>query len=278
MKPPAPPVCNGNLVEIRDLHFSYGTRVIFKGINLELPPDKVVAILGPSGCGKSTLLSLISGQLKPTRGSVTVCGRNVHELETDELYELRRHMGMMFQQGGLFSDLTVFENIAFQLREHTNLPDDIIRDIVLMKLNAVGLRGTHPMRTGDLSGGMSRRVALARAIAMDPQLIMYDEPFAGLDPISLNVIANLISTLNDALDAASIIVTYDVPEAMKAAEYVYLINEGVVAAEGTPETLRASTDPFVVQFLNAQPDGPVGFHWPAPPFEKDLRLASDQAQ
>jgi len=270
-------ICTGNLVEIRDLHFAYGKRAIFKGINLDLPRDKVVAILGPSGCGKSTLLGLISGQLKPSRGSVKVCDRNVNELETDELYELRRHMGMMFQQGGLFSDLTVFENIAFPLREHTDLPDDIIRDIVLMKLNAVGLRGTHPMRTGDLSGGMARRVALARAIAMDPQLIMYDEPFAGLDPISLNVIANLISTLNDALDAASIIVTYDVPEAMKTAEYVYLINEGVVAAEGTPDTLRASKDPFVVQFLNAEPDGPVGFHWPAPAFEKDLRLASDQA-
>lgn len=267
-----PPGCTGNLVEIRDLHFAYGPLQIFRGINLDVPRDKVVAILGPSGCGKSTLLGLISGQLRPSKGTVTVCGRNVHELETDELYALRREMGMMFQQGGLFSDLSVFENIAFQLREHTELPEDIIRDIVLMKLNAVGLRGTHPMRTGDLSGGMSRRVALARAIAMDPQLIMYDEPFAGLDPISLNVIANLIRTLNDALGASSVVVTYDVPEAMKSAEYVYLINEGVVAAEGTPETLRASKDAFVVQFLNAQPDGPVGFHWPAPPIEQDLRL------
>lgn len=267
-----PPACPGNLVEIRDLHFAYGQLQIFRGINLDVPRDKVVAILGPSGCGKSTLLGLISGLLRPSKGSVTVCGRNVHELETDELYALRREMGMMFQQGGLFSDLSVFENIAFQLREQTDLPEDIIRDIVMMKLNAVGLRGTHPMRTGDLSGGMSRRVALARAIAMDPQLIMYDEPFAGLDPISLNVIANLIRTLNDALGASSIVVTYDVPEAMKSAEYVYLINEGVVAAEGTPETLRASKDAFVVQFLNAQPDGPVGFHWPAPPIEQDLRL------
>ncbi|MBL8518975.1 MAG: ABC transporter ATP-binding protein [Betaproteobacteria bacterium] len=271
---PIPVTCDGNLVEIRDLHFAYGKHTIFRGINLDLPREKVVAILGPSGCGKSTLLGLIGGQLKPARGTVTVCGRNVHALETEDLYALRREMGMMFQQGGLFSDLTVFENIAFPLREHTKLPEDIIRDIVLMKLNAVGLRGAHPMRTGDLSGGMSRRVALARAIAMDPQLIMYDEPFAGLDPISLNVVAHLIRTLNDALNASSIIVTYDVPEAMKSAEYVYLINEGVVAAEGTPESLRASTDPFVVQFLNAQPDGPVGFHWPAPPIEKDLRLAS----
>lgn len=268
----APTPCPANLVEIRDLHFAYGKRTIFRGINLDVPRDKVVAILGPSGCGKSTLLGLISGQLRPAQGTVTVCGRNVHELETDDLYALRREMGMMFQQGGLFSDLSVFENIAFQLREQTTLPEDIIRDIVLMKLNAVGLRGTHPMRTGDLSGGMSRRVALARAIAMDPQLIMYDEPFAGLDPISLNVIANLIRTLNDALGASSIVVTYDVPEAMKSAEYVYLINEGVVAAEGTPDALRASQDPFVVQFLNAQPDGPVGFHWPAPPIEQDLRL------
>lgn len=263
---------SGNLIEIRDLHFSYGRHVIFRGINLDLPHGKVVSILGPSGCGKSTLLGLIGGQLRPARGSVKVCGQNVHELDTDELYALRKHMGMMFQQGGLFSDLSVFENIAFPIREHTDLPEDVIRDIVLMKLNAVGLRGTHPMRTGDLSGGMSRRVALARAVAMDPQLMMFDEPFAGLDPISLNVIANLITTLNNALGASSIIVTYDVPEAMKSAEYVYLINEGVVAAEGTPTELRASRDPFVVQFLNAQPDGPVGFHYPAPPFEKDLRL------
>lgn len=275
MESNAPSPCPGNLVEIRDLHFAYGKRTIFRGINLDVPRDKVVAILGPSGCGKSTLLGLISGLLRPAQGTVTVCGRNVHELETEDLYALRREMGMMFQQGGLFSDLSVFENIAFQLREQTELPEDIIRDIVLMKLNAVGLRGTHPMRTGDLSGGMSRRVALARAIAMDPQLIMYDEPFAGLDPISLNVIANLIRTLNDALGASSVVVTYDVPEAMKSAEYVYLINEGVVAAEGTPETLRASKDAFVVQFLNAQPDGPVGFHWPAPPIEQDLRLRQD---
>jgi phospholipid/cholesterol/gamma-HCH transport system ATP-binding protein len=266
------PPAEGNIIEIRDLHFAYGKHVIFRGINLDLPRGKLVAILGPSGCGKSTLLSLIGGQLKPDRGSVTVCGRNVHELETEELYALRKDMGMMFQQGGLFSDLSVFENIAFPIREHTALPEDIIRDIVLMKLNAVGLRGTHPMRTGDLSGGMSRRVALARAVAMDPQLMMFDEPFAGLDPISLNVIANLITTLNNALGASSIVVTYDVPEAMKTAEYVYLINEGVVAAEGSPEALRASKDPFVVQFLNAEPDGPVGFHYPAPPFERDLRL------
>lgn len=266
--------CDRNLLEIRDLHFAYGRREIFRGINLDLPRNKVVAILGPSGCGKSTLLGLITGQLRPSQGSVKVCGRNVHELETDGLYALRREMGMMFQQGGLFSDLTVFENIAFPLREHADLPEDILRDIVLMKLNAVGLRGTHPMRTADLSGGMSRRVALARAIAMDPALMMYDEPFAGLDPISLNVIANLITTLNEALGASSIVVTYDVPEAMKTAEYVYLINDGVVAAEGSPEALRASKDPFVVQFLNAQPDGPVGFHYPAPPVEQDLRLRS----
>jgi phospholipid/cholesterol/gamma-HCH transport system ATP-binding protein len=263
---------NPNLVEIQDLHFAYGKRVIFKGINLKLPRDKVVAILGPSGSGKSTLLALISGQLKPSRGTVRVNGENVHALEKEALYALRKHMGMMFQQGGLFTDLTVFENIAFVLREHTNLPEDIVRDLVLMKLHAVGLRGTHPMMTGDLSGGMVRRVALARAIAMDPMLIMYDEPFAGLDPISLNVIAHLIRVLNDSLGASSIIVTYDVPEAMKSAEYVYLLNEGVVAAEGTPDELRASKDAFVVQFLNAEPDGPVAFHYPAPPFDKDLSL------
>jgi len=265
---------NQNLVEIQDLHFAYGRRAIFKGINLKLPRGKLVAILGPSGCGKSTLLALITGQLKPSRGTVRVADKNVHELEPKALYALRRHMGMMFQQGGLFTDLTVFENIAFQLREHTELPEDIIRDLVLMKLHAVGLRGAHPMMTGDLSGGMARRVALARAIAMDPMLMMYDEPFAGLDPISLNVIAHLIQTLNGSLDASSIIVTYDVPEAMKTAEYVYLLNDGVVAAEGTPDELRASKDAFVVQFLNAQPDGPVAFHYPAPPFEKDLSLTA----
>jgi len=268
---------NHNIVEIQDLHFSYGRRVIFKGINLKLPRDKVVAILGPSGCGKSTLLALITGQLKPARGTVRVCDKNVNELDSKALYALRRHMGMMFQQGGLFTDLTVFENIAFQLREHTTLPDDIIRDLVLMKLHAVGLRGAHPMMTGDLSGGMARRVALARAIAMDPMLMMYDEPFAGLDPISLNVIAHLIRTLNDSLGASSIIVTYDVPEAMRSAQYVYLINGGVVAAEGTPDELRASKDPFVVQFLNAEPDGPVAFHYPAPAFDKDLSLTATLA-
>src|SRR5512147_371001 len=241
-----------NVVEIDDLHFAYNSNVVFRGLSLKVPRGKVVAILGTSGCGKSTLLKLIGGQLRPARGAVRVNGEVVHELGTDALYAMRRKMGMMFQTSGLFTDLTVYENIAFPIREHTTLPEELVRALVLMKLHAVGLRGAHGMRTGDLSGGMTRRVALARAIAMDPMLAMYDEPFAGLDPISLNVIAELIRKLNDAVGAASIVVTYDVSETLKVVDYAYFIHHGVVVAAGTPEELENSSNPSVDQFIHAK--------------------------
>jgi phospholipid/cholesterol/gamma-HCH transport system ATP-binding protein len=261
-----------NVVEVEDLHFAYNSNVVFRGLSLKVPRGKVVAILGTSGCGKSTLLKLIGGQLRPARGAVRVDGQVVHELSTDALYAMRRKMGMMFQTSGLFTDLTVYENIAFPIREHTTLPEELVRALVLMKLHAVGLRGAHGMRTGDLSGGMTRRVALARAIAMDPMLAMYDEPFAGLDPISLNVVAGLVRRLNDALGATSIIVTYDVSESLKLVDYLYVISDGVAIGEGTPQALLASPDARIQQFLHMQPDGPVKFHYPARPIKADLRL------
>lgn len=261
-----------NIVEIRDLHFAYGENQVLRGLSLSVPRGKVVGILGTSGCGKSTLLKLIGGQLRPLRGTVHVDAQPVHELDGAPLYDLRRKMGMMFQTSGLFTDLSVFENIAFPIREHTRLPDALIRSLVLMKLHAVGLRGAHALRVGDLSGGMTRRVALARAIAMDPMLTMYDEPFAGLDPISLNVIADLIRTLNDALGATSIIVTYDVHESLKVADYLYVISEGAVIGEGTPAELRESKDARIHQFLHMEPDGPVKFHYPAAPLAGALGL------
>ncbi|MBI1285571.1 MAG: ATP-binding cassette domain-containing protein [Thiobacillus sp.] len=262
-----------NLVEVRDLHFSYEDNAVLKGVNLAIPRGKVVAILGVSGCGKSTLLRHFGGQLKPSRGSVTFDGQVVHELGNKRLYALRRKMGMMFQVSGLFSDLSVYENLAYPMREHTDLPEDVIHDLVLMKLHAVGLRGAHALRTGELSGGMARRVALARAIALDPMLIMYDEPFAGLDPISLNTIAELIRHLNDALGLTSVLVTYDVPESLKIADYVYFLHEGVVVAEGDVAEITDSKDPFVQQFVHAAPDGPVAFQYPSRPFPEELDLA-----
>src|SRR3954469_8780502 len=260
-------------VEIRDLAFGYGELQIFRRLSLDIPRGKVVAILGGSGSGKSTLLKLIGGQLRPAAGSITVEGRNVHELSSDELYKLRLEMGMMFQTSGLFSDLSVYENIAFPIRENFKLPEEVVRRMVLMKLNAVGLRGARDMKPGDLSGGMTRRVALARAIATDPKLLMYDEPFAGLDPISLNQIVELIRSLNEALGLTSIVVTYDVHEALKVADYVYVICDGVVLGKGTSEEVAKSSDPYLKQFLNALPDGPVRFHFPAAPVSEDLNLS-----
>src|SRR6188768_1162944 len=245
------------LVRIRGLRFAYGRNAILRGIDLDIARGQVVAILGTSGSGKSTLLQLISGSLAPAAGTVEVCGRDVHALTRDGLYALRRQMGMMFQQGGLFSDLSVFENVAFPIREHTRLPEAVIHDLVIMKLHAVGLRGAHHLMPGELSGGMSRRVALARAIALDPALIIYDEPFAGLDPITLNVVCNLIRTLNDSLGSTSIVVTYDVHEALKLADYLYILGEGVIVAHGPTAAMVESKDPFVHQFLHAEPDGPV---------------------
>jgi phospholipid/cholesterol/gamma-HCH transport system ATP-binding protein len=263
-----------NLVEVRGLRFAYGRRPILKGIDLDIPRGKVVAILGTSGSGKTTLLQLIGGSLKPSAGHVRVHDKIVDQLDAHELYALRRQMGMMFQKGGLFSDLTVYENVAFPIREHTSLPEALIHDLVLMKLHAVGLRGAQGLKPGALSGGMSRRVALARAIALDPDLIIYDEPFAGLDPITLNVVCNLIRTLNGALGATSVVVTYDVNEAVQLADYLYLLNDGVIAAHGPTTEMVASDDPFVHQFLHAEPDGPVRYHFPARPLAEDLELAA----
>jgi len=261
-----------NLLEVSDLHFSFDTNAVLKGINLVVPRGKIVGILGVSGCGKTTLLRHFGGQLRPSRGSVKFNGQVVHTLNNTELYAMRRKMGMMFQVSGLFSDLSVFENIAYPMREHTDLPEDVIHDLVLMKLHAVGLRGAHDLRTGELSGGMERRVALARAIALDPMLIMYDEPFAGLDPISLHTIASLIRRLNDALGLTSVVVTYDVSESLKIADYVYFIHDGVVVAEGNATEMMDSADPFVSQFVHAKPDGPVAFQYPSRPYAEELEI------
>jgi len=261
-----------NIVEIRDLRFAYGPRPVLRGVNLRIARGSIAAILGTSGTGKTTLLQLMAGSLRPASGQIRVCNHEVPELDRNGLYALRRRMGMMFQKGGLFGDLSVFENIAFPMREHTQLPEDIIRDLVIMKLNAVGLRGAHKLMPAELSGGMSRRVALARAIALDPELVIYDEPFAGLDPITLNVIGNLIRTLNGALGATSVVVTYDVPEALRLADHLFLLNDGVIVGEGPTQEMIESSDPFVHQFLHAEPDGPVRFHFPARPFADELHL------
>jgi phospholipid/cholesterol/gamma-HCH transport system ATP-binding protein len=263
-----------SVVEVSELHFSYGALKVFGGLTLDIPKGQVVAILGASGCGKSTLLKLIGGQLRPSRGRIKVRGEDVHQLDSDALYRLRLEMGMMFQTSGLFSDLSVYENIAFPIRENFDLPEELVRRLVLMKLHAVGLRGARDMRPNDLSGGMTRRVALARAIATDPKLMMYDEPFAGLDPISLNQVGVLIRELNQALGLTSLLVTYDVLEALKIADYVYVIYDGTVLGQGTPDQIRASENPFLKQFLKALPDGPVRFHFPGPSLAEDLRLPS----
>ncbi len=262
-----------DIVEISDLKFGYADRPLLKGINLTIPRGKVVGIMGASGSGKSTLMRLIGGQLVPQGGSVKVDGLVVHELSRDELYQLRRKMGMQFQAGGLFTDLSVYENIAFQMREHTDLPESMIRDLVLLKLAAVGLRGASGLMPAELSGGMSRRVGLARAIALDPMLIMYDEPFAGLDPISCSVVGNLIRRLNDALGATSIVVSYDSAESMRVIDYLYLISDGVVAAAGPAAEMKVSQDPFVRQFLDGAHDGPVPFHYPHDAYQTDLGLS-----
>ena len=261
---------NDILVDIQDLHFSYGDRPLLQGINVRIPRGKVVAIMGGSGCGKTTLLRCIGGQLRPTAGSVRLGDDVVSKMSESELYRLRRQMGMLFQFGALFTDLSVFENVAFPLREHTDLPERMIRDLVLMKLEAVGLRGAHRLMPAALSGGMARRVALARAVALDPALIMYDEPFTGLDPIALGVIGRLIRTLNDALGATSIMVTHDVQESLLMVDYIYFLNGGKVVAEGTPDDIRASRDPFVHQFVHAEADGPVAFDYPAPSAAEDF--------
>jgi len=263
-----------NLVEIRDLHFAYGERSILSNLRMDFPRGKLIAVMGGSGCGKTTVLRLIGGQIRPQRGEIRIGGEVVHQLDTEGLYRLRRRMGMLFQFGALFTDLSVFDNVAFPLREHTDLPEELIRDLVLMKLNAVGLRNAHRLKPAEISGGMARRVAVARAVALDPELIMYDEPFAGLDPISMGVTANLIRNLNDALGSTSILVSHDVQECFAIADYVYFMSAGKIVAEGTPDDLRVSEDPYVKQFVNAQPDGPVPFHYPGKTLADDLGLGA----
>jgi phospholipid/cholesterol/gamma-HCH transport system ATP-binding protein len=267
-----------NIVEVQGLGFSYGDLEVFRGLSLTIPRGKVVGILGGSGSGKSTLLKLIGGQLAPSRGTVKAAGKNVHKLSSDELYALRLEMGMMFQTAGLFSDLSVFNNVAFPIAENFELPEDLTRRMVLMKLHAVGLRGAKGMMPGDLSGGMTRRVALARAMATDPKLMMYDEPFAGLDPISLNHVGKLIRELNDAFGLTSILVTYDIKESLKVSDYVYVIADGTVIGHGTPKDVARSDNPYLKQFLNALPDGPVRFHFPGPDLAEDLGLGSETVE
>ncbi len=258
------------LVELRDVRFGYGERVILDGITLTVPRGKVTALMGASGGGKTTVLRLIGGQYRAQSGSLTFDGQEVAALNPADLYAVRRRMGMLFQFGALFTDLSVFDNVAFPLREHTDLSESMIRDIVLMKLQAVGLRGARNLMPSEISGGMARRVALARAMALDPELIMYDEPFAGLDPISLGTAARLIRQLNDTLGLTSVIVSHDLDETFHIADQVIVLANGKIAAQGTPDEVRQSTDPLVHQFVSAAPDGPVRFHYPGPSVAQDF--------
>ena len=262
------------LVSIRNLSFKRGDRSIFENISLDVARGKVTAIMGPSGCGKTTTLRFIGGQLLPDEGQVFVDGQNVPDMSRKELFLARAKMGMLFQSGALFSDLSVYENVAFPLRAHTHLPEKLIREIVLMKLEAVGLRGAIDLMPNELSGGMQRRAALARAIALDPDLIMYDEPFAGQDPMVKGVLVTLIRTLREALGLTTIIVSHDVPETLHIADYIYIIaNKGIIG-QGTPEELKNSDSPFVQQFLNGSPDGPVRFHYPASSYLQELGVSN----
>lgn len=259
-----------NLVEIKNLTFKRGERVIYDNLNLRVQKGKITAIMGPSGIGKTTLLRLIGGQILPESGEILFDGQDICQANNKTLYQLRQRMGMLFQSGALFSDLSTFDNVAFPLREHTQLPEALIRKLVLMKLEAVGLRGAADLMPSELSGGMARRVALARAIALDPDLIMYDEPFTGQDPISMGVIVALIRKLNQALNLTSIVVSHDVTEVLSIADYAYIVADKRIIAEGTPEMLQASQDPQVLQFLAGKADGPVRFHYPAPNYAEDL--------
>lgn len=259
-----------NLVEIQDVRFRRNSHIVLDKINISVKREKITAIMGPSGSGKTTLLKLIGGQLNPDAGRVIAFGENIPSLPRDRLYEIRRRMGMLFQSGALFSDLNVFENVAFPLREHTNLPEAMIRDLVLMKLQAVGLRGARNLMPNELSGGMARRVALARALALDPELIMFDEPFTGQDPITMGILVKLIRLLNDALGLTTLLVSHDVHETIGIADYAYLIADGRVVGEGEPATLLKESGGFVAQFMQGLPDGPVPFHYPAKEYQKDL--------
>ena len=271
-RPTADPLKPDTLIQIDHVTFGYdASRTILNDVSLDFERGKVTAIMGGSGCGKTTLLRLIGGVYPVNSGAVRFESETVDARDAEQLFRLRRRLGMLFQFGGLFTDLTVFENVAFPLREHTDLDESMIRDIVLMKLNAVGLRGAAPLRISEVSGGMARRVALARAIALDPELIMYDEPFAGLDPISMAVAANLIRTLNDTTGATSLMVSHDVQECFSICDYAYLLSsQGRVVAHGSPQELNASEDPEVRQFIRGEPDGPVRFHYPAKPLAEDF--------
>ncbi len=261
---------SSTLVELKHLTFGYGGRPVLSDLSLRFPKGKVTALMGASGGGKTTVLRLIGGQISPQSGEVIFDGQRVDTANRKTLYQARRRMGMLFQFGALFTDLSVFDNVAFPLREHSDLSPELIRDIVLMKLNAVGLRGSRDLMPSEISGGMARRVALARAIALDPELVMYDEPFAGLDPISLGTSARLIRQLNDALGLTSIVVSHDLDETFSIADHVIILANGQVAAEGSPAQVRASLDPLVHQFVNALPEGPVRFHYPGPSVAQDF--------
>jgi len=264
-----------SIVEIRNVSFAYdAARPVLRDVSLAIPRGSVVGIMGQSGCGKTTTLRIIMGAYRPSAGTANVLGHDVAALDTGSLYAMRRKMGMLFQFGALFTDLSVFENVAFPMREHLQLPEELVQDLVMMKLQAVGLRGAARLMPAELSGGMARRVALARAIALDPQLILYDEPFTGLDPISFGVIVRLIRELNDSLGATSVIVTHDVQEALDVVDYVWFMADGKVIAQGSPDEIRASVEPFVNQFVNGKIEGPVPFHYPAPAYGADLELAT----
>jgi phospholipid/cholesterol/gamma-HCH transport system ATP-binding protein len=261
---------DNTFIKIRGLVYKRGDRPIFDGMDIDIQRGKLTIIMGPSGTGKTTLLRLIGGQLRPEKGSIVVDGLSVPDLSSRQLYELRKRQGMLFQNGALLTDINVFDNVAFPLREHTNLPESMIRDLVLMKLQAVGLRGARDLMPSELSGGMARRVALARAIALDPMMIMYDEPFTGQDPISMGVLVSLLRTMTDVLDLTSVVVSHDVYESLSIADYVYVISQGKVVEHGTPASLRNSTSPWVQQFIHGQNDGPVPFHYPAPDFKEEI--------
>lgn len=263
------------LVQFERADFSYGPNSVLRNLSIAFPRGRVVAIMGGSGSGKTTLLRLIGGQIKAQSGSVRFDGEEIKSMSHGRLYAARRRMGMLFQFGALFTDLSVYENVAFPIREHLQLPEPMVRDLVLMKLHAVGLRGARDLKPAELSGGMARRVALARAIALDPDLIMYDEPFTGLDPISMAVIANLIRRLNTALGATSIVVTHDVAESFKIVDHVCFLSHGEIVAQGTPEQMRTSREPYVRQFVDGQIDGPVRFHYPAGAYDTDLGLGAE---
>ena len=258
------------LIEVRNLTFRRGERIIYDNLNLQVQQGKITAIMGPSGIGKTTLLKLIGGQLQAEKGQILFDGQDIGKMSNSQLYQVRQRMGMLFQSGALFTDLSTFDNVAFPIREHTNLPEELIRQIVLMKLEAVGLRGAANLMPSELSGGMARRAALARTIALDPELIMYDEPFAGQDPISMGVIISLIKRLNEALQLTSIVVSHDVQEVLSIADYAYIIADKRVIAEGSAEQLLQSQDPQVVQFLQGKEDGPVHFHFPAQDYVQEL--------